>query len=147
MCGPASHAAGYAHRDGLCPYAALESGVRYEPRTNPGNHFPGTQKKNEGQTGTGSAVRDGEVPMMCGCDDKLLQAVYETGFALDEATLYLDTHPDCPMAMQYFQNARRMNRQAMKSYEEVNGPLQVADADFNNWNWINGPWPWEGGMR
>ena len=59
----------------------------------------------------------------------------------------LDTHPDCPMAMQYFQNARRMNRQAMKSYEEVNGPLQVADADFNNWNWINGPWPWEGGIR
>ena len=85
--------------------------------------------------------------MMCGCDDKLLQAVYETGFALDEATLYLDTHPDCPMAMQYFQNARRMNRQAMKSYEEVNGPLQVADADFNNWNWITGPWPWEGGIR
>ena len=33
------------------------------------------------------------------------------------------------------------------SYEEVNGPLQVADADFNNWNWINGPWPWEGGIR
>ena len=85
--------------------------------------------------------------MMCGCDDKLLQAVYEAGFALDEATLYLDTHPDCPMAMQYFQNARRMNRQAMKSYEEVNGPLQVADADFINWNWINGPWPWEGGIR
>ena len=59
--------------------------------------------------------------MMCGCDDKLLQAVYETGFALDEATLYLDTHPNCSMAMQYFQNARRMNRQAMKAYEEVNG--------------------------
>ena len=54
--------------------------------------------------------------MMCGCDDKLLQAVYETGFALDEATLYLDTHPNCPIAMQYFQNARRMNRQAMKAY-------------------------------
>ena len=84
---------------------------------------------------------------MCGCDDKLLQVVYETGFALDEATLYLDTHPNCSMAMQYFQNARRMNRQAMKAYEEVNGPLQVADADSNNWNWINGPWPWEGGMR
>lgn len=65
---------------------------------------------------------------MCGCDDKLLQAVYETGFALDEATLYLDTHPNCPMAMQYFQNARRMNRHAMKAYEELNGPLQVADA-------------------
>ena len=84
---------------------------------------------------------------MCGCDDKHLQAVYETGFALDEATLYLDTHPNCQIAMQYFQNARRMNRQAMKAYEEVNVPLQVADADSNNWNWINGPWPWEGGMR
>lgn len=85
--------------------------------------------------------------MMCRCDDKLLQSVYETGFALDEATLYLDTHPNCPMAMQYFQNTRRMNRQAMKAYEEVNGPLQVADADSNSWNWVNGPWPWEGGMR
>ncbi len=85
--------------------------------------------------------------MMCRCDDKLLQSVYETGFALDEATLYLDTHPNCPMAMQYFQNARRMNRQAVKAYEEVNGPLQVADADSNSWNWGNGPWPWEGGMR
>ena len=38
---------------------------------------------------------------MGACNDRLLQNVYETGFALDEATLYLDTHPKCPMAMQY----------------------------------------------
>ena len=30
---------------------------------------------------------------MGACNDRLLQNVYETGFALDEATLYLDTHP------------------------------------------------------
>ena len=78
---------------------------------------------------------------------RLSKFISQVSFALTETNLYLDTHPNCPMAMQYFQNARRMNRQAMKAYEEVNGPLQVADADSNNWNWINGPWPWEGGMR
>ena len=77
----------------------------------------------------------------------LLRRLQICEFTLVECNLYLDTHPNCPIAMQYFQNARRMNCQAMKAYEEVNGPLQVADADSNNWNWINGPWPWEGGMR
>ena len=55
---------------------------------------------------------------MGACNDRLLQNVYETGFALDEATLYLDTHPKCPMAMQYFQNARRMNEQAIRAFEQ-----------------------------
>ena len=45
------------------------------------------------------------------------------------------------------ENGELSLEESMKSYEEVNGPLQVADADFNNWNWINGPWPWEGGIR
>lgn len=84
---------------------------------------------------------------MCGCDDKLLQDVYESGFALDEATLYLDTHPKCPKAMQYFQNARRMNQQAIRAYEEANGPLFVSNQEEKQWKWIQGPWPWEGGMR
>ena len=84
---------------------------------------------------------------MCTCNDRLLQNVYETGFAMDEATLYLDTHPKCPMAMQYFQNARRMNEQAIRAYEKENGPLLIANAEADTWNWIQGPWPWEGGMR
>lgn len=31
--------------------------------------------------------------MMCGCKNQLMKNVYETGFALDEILLYLDTHP------------------------------------------------------
>ena len=36
------------------------------------------------------------------CGNALLQKVYETGFALDEVTLYLDTHPSDSQAMEYY---------------------------------------------
>ena len=37
------------------------------------------------------------------CENQLLQKVYETGFALDKITLYLDTHPMDTQAMAYYQ--------------------------------------------
>ena len=84
--------------------------------------------------------------MMCGCDDKLLQAVYETGFALDEATLYLDTHPGDTEAMKYYQMAREKYRQAVEVYTAQVGPLFMADVPEScTFSWVDEPWPWEGG--
>ena len=44
---------------------------------------------------------------MCENENLLLKKVYETGFALDEITLYLDTHPTDPQAMEYYRYAQR----------------------------------------
>lgn len=34
--------------------------------------------------------------------------------------------------------------QAVKVYEKHFGPLRITSADTNKWNWVEGPWPWEG---
>ncbi len=80
------------------------------------------------------------------CENALLQKVYETGFALDEVTLYLDTHPSDNQAIEYYQYVKRMNQEAMAAYEKVYGPLMINQVIGNGWNWVNNPWPWEGGM-
>ena len=80
------------------------------------------------------------------CENALLQKVYETGFALDEVTLYLDTHPSDNQAIEYYQYVKRMNQEAMAAYEKVYGPLMINQVIGNGWNWVNNPWPWEGVM-
>lgn len=84
--------------------------------------------------------------MMCGCDNQLLQKVYETGFAIDDILLYLDTHPTDRQAMEYYRYAQQANREAVEAYEKACGPLMVTQVDSATWNWIDAPWPWEGGM-
>lgn len=80
------------------------------------------------------------------CGNTLLQKVYETGFALDEITLYLDTHPKDKQAMEYYQYIRKANQDAVSAYEQSYGPLMINQVNSNAWTWINNPWPWEGGM-
>lgn len=80
------------------------------------------------------------------CENPLLQKVYETGFALDEVTLYLDTHPSDSQAMEYYQYAKRVNQEAVAAYEKVYGPLMINHVAGDSWTWVNNPWPWEGGM-
>ena len=47
--------------------------------------------------------------MMCGCKNQLMKNVYETGFALDEILLYLDTHPTDQEAMNYYYYVKQLN--------------------------------------
>lgn len=84
---------------------------------------------------------------MCGCDNSLMQKVYETGFALDDTQLFLDTHPTDCQAMEYYRYIRKANQDAIDAYEQMNGPLMANRVTASDWNWVNGPWPWEGGMR
>ena len=84
---------------------------------------------------------------MCGCENDLLQKVYETGFAVDEILLFLDTHPTDRQAMEYYRYARQANKEAVEAYERVYGPLMVPQVNAPYWNWIESPWPWEGGKN
>lgn len=78
----------------------------------------------------------------------LLARVNETGFAVDDANLYLDTHPCDQAALAYFQHASAMYRDAVNAYSAQFGPLMAVDStDINYWSWISDPWPWEGGLN
>lgn len=75
----------------------------------------------------------------------LMNRIYETGFAMDDASLFLDTHPDCQDAFRYYQNAAAMKKNAVELYEAQYGPLMVEDVTTVPWSWITEKWPWEGG--
>lgn len=85
--------------------------------------------------------------MMYGCENQLMQKVYETGFAIDDILLYLDTHPTDRQAMEYYRYVQQANKEAVDAYERAYGPLMVTQVNDDNWNWVNNPWPWEGEMR
>ena len=76
---------------------------------------------------------------------KLLRFIYEVGFALDDVILYLDTHPCDMQAMEYYENYKKLYKQAVDEYTQFYGPLKADNVCSNNyWAWAKTPWPWEG---
>lgn len=78
---------------------------------------------------------------------QMLDWVDMVSFAVTEANLYLDTHPKDQAALSYFQEYSRLRNQALKDFASLYGPLTVDTARANQqmWEWVNEPWPWEGG--
>lgn len=75
----------------------------------------------------------------------LMQKVYETGFAVDEIMLYLDTHPCDKDALNYYHRVVQMRREAVAAYENQFGPLTKDGVkSCDEWSWLSGKWPWEG---
>ncbi|MCR5792822.1 MAG: spore coat protein CotJB [Lachnospiraceae bacterium] len=77
----------------------------------------------------------------------MMRYICELGFALDDVTLYLDTHPTDANAIDYYNNYKKMYREAKQDYTRQYGPLNDYEVNCNNgWSWINTPWPWERGV-
>ena len=75
---------------------------------------------------------------------KALQDVRQHQFALIDAGMYLDSHPEDEMALQYFRMMRKKKQQAEELYQKHFGPLTLFDAGTDKrWDWIDEPWPWE----
>lgn len=78
---------------------------------------------------------------------QMLDWVNMVSFAVTESNLYLDTHPTDPAALSYVQEYTRLRNQALNDFASMYGPLTVDTARANQkmWEWVNDPWPWEGG--
>ena len=78
---------------------------------------------------------------------QMLDWVDMVSFAVQEANLYLDTHPTDQESLSYFQEYVRLRNQALAEFASMYGPLTVDTARCNQkmWEWVNEPWPWEGG--
>ncbi len=76
--------------------------------------------------------------------DQLLKKLQICDFLLTEASLYLDTHPNNTMALDYFNKHNKIREEVLKEYVERYGPITKSDCNNNNtWKWVNNPWPWE----
>ena len=76
--------------------------------------------------------------------EQLMKRIQELGFTVDDAVLYLDTHPNCPHAMAYYRVQQDLLRQARQEYQQKYGPLTVHHVQGETWAWAQQPWPWEG---
>lgn len=76
--------------------------------------------------------------------ERALRNVQITTFALVEANLFLDSHPEDPAAIEYFQKYRTLYERAVADYECNFGPLTAkSGVEKCRWRWVETPWPWE----
>ena len=77
---------------------------------------------------------------------ELIDKINQYSFAMNEANLFLDTHPFDTEALAYFQKHRELRVAAVKEYAKYYAPLAIdyAVSDKTPWSWVNEPWPWEG---
>lgn len=75
---------------------------------------------------------------------QLLQDIQIIAFVVKDTQLFLDTHPACESALDYFKYYNNLLTALTDEYEEKFGPLTVYSVDTNDcWSWLNEPWPWE----
>lgn len=76
--------------------------------------------------------------------EKALMRVQTYGFALDEAALFSDTHPDSAEALDYYHRAVADYENAVKRYVDAFGPLTRTQVKSRErWTWVDGCMPWE----
>ncbi|MBQ9543750.1 MAG: spore coat protein CotJB [Clostridia bacterium] len=75
----------------------------------------------------------------------LINELYGVSFAVDDVTLFLDTHPGCEKALECFDDLKKIERSLEKEINSSCFALTAADDKTEgSWGWICGPWPWEG---
>ena len=84
--------------------------------------------------------------------EMLLKKINEVSFAVDDILLFLDTHPDCQEALDFYRQNVAIRKESLSEYARLYGPLTIDTADDScsrSWEWIQQPFPWEmkGGCR
>ena len=75
---------------------------------------------------------------------KLMKLLQELDFAIIETGLYLDGHPNCKKALNYYNMLKEKREAAHAQYEAAFGPLTIfGNNSSETWHWVKGPWPWE----
>lgn len=76
---------------------------------------------------------------------QLLRYIDAVSLALDDVTLFLDTHPHNAEALEYYNIYKEKRAQAVRDYTRFFGPLNRYNVTCNNeWQWNQSPWPWQG---
>lgn len=70
-------------------------------------------------------------------------------FAINDLTLYLDTHPDCPNGLALFrelldERLTLLSEFAGEFYPLTQTSIVTGNYDSNQYGWPEGPMPWEG---
>ena len=76
----------------------------------------------------------------------LLQKIRELSFVKVELELFLDTHPGCVAAIDYYNKILNELSSLTEMYENTVGPLTASGVKSSDrWTWVEEPWPWQHG--
>lgn len=76
---------------------------------------------------------------------RMMNKIREYDFAIVETVLFLNTHPNNMKALKYYTKLRSEREALVAEYEKNVGPLTMyGNMNGNKWDWVSGPWPWEG---
>ena len=81
--------------------------------------------------------------------EEMMSSLAAVSFALNDLTLYLDTHPDCPNGTALFyqlleQRLHLLSEFAGKFYPLTQTSMITGNYDQSQYGWSEGPMPWEG---
>lgn len=115
------------------------------------NTVAATQNNNPEPTTMGALNNNWVNDDTCPCkmestQEEMLHQIKCLAFAIQELTLYLDTHPDDEKSLCLHNKYCREYRELTDKYQKAYGPL-TSQFPCNKWRWIEEPWPWEGGMN
>ncbi len=74
--------------------------------------------------------------------ETLLKKIQELRFVKVELELYLDTHPNCRVALDYYYQTLDALRDLYERYSAFGAPLFASEVQGDTWSWVDKPWPW-----
>ena len=81
-----------------------------------------------------------------------MMEINQISFAVNDLTLYLDTHPECMQGMELFSQLQERRARLLEEYARLFYPLTIdsmtgrAANGTGEFSWGDCPAPWEGGM-
>ena len=74
----------------------------------------------------------------------LAEQIRALTFVKAELELYLDTHPTCPTALDYYYQTIRELERLTEEYNNTVGALTAKEViTSDGWTWATTPWPWQ----
>lgn len=81
--------------------------------------------------------------------ETMMTKLMQISFAINDLTLYLDTHPDCPKGLSLFYDLLELRTKLLAEFASEFNPLTqismiTGKCDRKYFGWTEGPMPWEG---
>ncbi len=77
---------------------------------------------------------------------ELLEEIRALSFVKTELELYLDTHQDCAVALDYYRQTVAALKKYTEEYERKHSPITASGTGTDGgWSWTKMPWPWQYG--
>ena len=109
-----------------------------------GNGGNNNQRNLNGNTMNNGGMTYGLNPNGGRLTGSLAEQIRALGFVKAELELYLDTHPRCQTALDYYYKTVQELKRLTEEYENTVGPLTaMGNMSTDHWDWVDGPWPWQ----